>query len=182
MNWEDVLNFHLINQTDELSGFQYYNICTKAALIDTETGEILASTKNFKITKEEFRKLIEFFLKLHSGDKLEFDHQIKISNEIYEVVDFDQDVNDVFLKRHLGGGVVSCANYDEAYGVLIVALFDEQINMKDIDGTFIKQNLEVCSRAVDKVRNFILNNKNKMNKDKLLIESDFPPSTSKQTN
>ena len=49
MNWEYVLNTNLINLTDEFSGFQTYNICNHAALVNSETGEFLAKTYYFKV-------------------------------------------------------------------------------------------------------------------------------------
>ena len=185
MDWEDVLNYHLINQSDEFSDFQYYNICNKAALINMQTRETLASTKNFITSLEENKNILDLYNKFLSRKNFKLEPlEIKLSDDSYDVVHFDVDTNDLFLKKHLGGGVISFAEYSDSFGVLIVILYDEQLIMKDIDGTFIKQNLEVATRAVDKTRNFILNNKNKIlkvDKFKLRLESDYPPSTSKMT-
>jgi hypothetical protein len=184
MDWEDVLNYHLINQTDELSGFQYYNIFTKCALINMQTAETLTSTKNFITSLEENKNILDLFIKLLSEKKFELNHdKIKISDDYYEVVHFDRDTMDLFLKKHLGGGIISSAD-SGSFGVLIVGFYDEQLIMKDIDGDFIKQNLEVANRVVDKTRNFILKNKNKIkivDKFKNKLESDYSPSTSKMT-
>jgi hypothetical protein len=48
MNWEHILDSYLINLTDDYTGYQYYNICKNAALVN-EDGKILASTKYFNV-------------------------------------------------------------------------------------------------------------------------------------
>lgn len=48
MNYTSILDKYLINLTDEYSGFQFYNICKHAALIDKE-GKILAASKFFTV-------------------------------------------------------------------------------------------------------------------------------------
>jgi hypothetical protein len=56
MNYEYILDKFLINLTDEFSGFQYYNICKHAAIIDKD-GKVLASSKFFKVRNFYFIKL-----------------------------------------------------------------------------------------------------------------------------
>jgi hypothetical protein len=58
MDWGYILNSHLINLTDEYSGFQTYNICKYAAIVNCETGEFLASTQYFKVKFKKIRLYI----------------------------------------------------------------------------------------------------------------------------
>jgi hypothetical protein len=64
-------------------------------------------------------------------------------------------VNDLYLRKHFGGGVISYAKLSDG-GVFIIGLYCELIKIQDLGGEEGKQNLGLVIKAVDHVRRHII--------------------------
>jgi hypothetical protein len=167
MSWNDYVNAYLLNNTDSNTGNTATNVCQHGAIVGNGDGTVWASSPGFGLSQynleveqengtkktvnvNEFKNLVDAFDNKGTTNAV---GGIRIHNEKYFPVSFDEDKKLLYLKKSGGGACVGKSNL-----AFVIGTFSSKLTEKDYNGKNVPQNPGHCNLACEKLVEFLTNN------------------------
>ena len=167
MSWQDYVNAYLIYNTDVNRGKTASNVCEGAAIIGNTDGTVWASSTGFNIGKytieiekddgssekaeiDEFQNLLDAF---NNNGVATRKGGIRLNNEKYFIVSYDEERNVLYLKKSGGGAAIAKSNL-----AFVIGTFSNKLKAIGYNGAEEPQNPGLTNGAVESLQKFLLEN------------------------
>ena len=168
MSWQDYVNGYLVNWVDvNQDNKAYTNICEHGALVGNGDGTVWAKTGNFnfgtfkvEVDKEDGSGTEKIDIDEFPNLKDACEHEgttarkggLRINNEKYFMVNFDNDRSVMYLKKNGGGACIAKSGL--AY---VIGTFNSSMKCS-IAGKEVPQNPGTVNLVCEKLQEFLTSN------------------------